>query len=136
MPDAPGPLMLQEWREEPFHGPTRMTSRRPRQPLALIRPNPTPLLSSMPSFSPGAIPRFSRNCANSTEDVMFESGIARKLFLEVSGTHAKFVYERFVHNLKLCHIDESDERNVIGHACVSVIPSPTFCGSQKKKTSV
>lgn len=25
---------------------------------------------------------------------MFESGIARKLFLEVSGTHAKYVYEK------------------------------------------
>lgn len=48
------------------------------------------------------------------------------LFLEVSGTHAKYVYERFGHDLKLCHIDESDERNVIGYACVRVIPSPTF----------
>ena len=57
---------------------------------------------------------------------MFGSGTARKLFLEVSGTHAKYVYERFGHDLKFCHIDESDERNVIGYACVSVMPSPTF----------
>ena len=56
---------------------------------------------------------------------MFGSGTARKLFLEVSGTHAKYVYERFGHDLKFCHIDESDERNVIGYACVSVMPSPT-----------
>ena len=57
---------------------------------------------------------------------MFGSGTARKLFLEVSGTHAKYVYERFGHDLKFCHIDESDERNVIGYACVSAMPSPTF----------
>lgn len=57
---------------------------------------------------------------------MFGSGTARKLFLEVSGTHAKYVYERFGHDLKFCHIDESDERNIIGYACVSVMPSPTF----------
>lgn len=57
---------------------------------------------------------------------MFGSGAARKLFLEVSGTHAKYVYERFGHDLKFCHIDESDKRNVIGYACVSVILSPTF----------
>lgn len=57
---------------------------------------------------------------------MFGSGTARKLFLEVSGTHAKYVYERFGHDLKFCHIDKSDERNVIGYACVSVMPSPTF----------
>lgn len=57
---------------------------------------------------------------------MFGSGIARKLFLEVSGTHAKYAYERFGHDLKFCHIDDSDERIVIGYACVSVIPSTTF----------
>lgn len=57
---------------------------------------------------------------------MFGSGTAKKLFLEVSGTHAKYVYERFGHNLKFCHIDESSERNVIGYAYVSVMPSPTF----------
>lgn len=55
---------------------------------------------------------------------MFGSGTARKLFLEVSGTHAKYVYERFGRDLKFCHIDESDERTVIGYACLSVIPSP------------
>ena len=57
---------------------------------------------------------------------MFGSGTAKKLFLEVSGTHAKYVYERFGHDLKFCHIDENDDRNVIGYACVSVMPSPTF----------
>lgn len=57
---------------------------------------------------------------------MFGSGTARKLFLEVSGTHAKYVYERFGHDLKFCHIDESSERNVIGYVYVSVMPSPTF----------
>lgn len=117
------PLMLRVWREEPFRGPNRMASRRPRANLC---PNPAPPRSSMPSFIPGAVPRSSRNRANSTEDVMFDSGTARKLLLEVSGTHAKYVDKRFGHDLKLCHIDESDERNVIGYACVSVIPSPTF----------
>lgn len=57
---------------------------------------------------------------------MFGSGTAKKLFLEVSGTHAKYVYERFGHDLKFCHIDESSERNVIGYVYVSVMPSPTF----------
>ena len=57
---------------------------------------------------------------------MFGSGTAKKLFLEVSGTHAKYVYERLGHDLKFCHIDENDDRNVIGYACVSVMPSPTF----------
>lgn len=57
---------------------------------------------------------------------MFGLGTAKKLFLEVSGTHAKYVYERFGHDLKFCHIDENDDRNVIGYACVSVMPSPTF----------
>lgn len=57
---------------------------------------------------------------------MFGSGTAKKLFLEVSGTHAKYVYERFGHDLKFCHINENDDRNVIGYACVSVMPSPTF----------
>lgn len=57
---------------------------------------------------------------------MFGLGTARKLFLEVSGTHAKYVYERFGHDLKFCHIDESNESNVIGYACVSVMPSLTF----------
>lgn len=57
---------------------------------------------------------------------MFGLGTARKLFLEVSGTHAKYVYERFGHDLKFCHIDESNESNAIGYACVSVMPSPTF----------
>lgn len=55
---------------------------------------------------------------------MFGSGTARKLFLEVSGTHTKYVYERFGRDLKFCHIDESDERTVIGYACLSVMPSP------------
>ena len=55
---------------------------------------------------------------------MFGSGTARKLFLEVSGTHAKYVYERFGRDLKFCRIDESDERIVIGYACLSVMPSP------------
>ena len=55
---------------------------------------------------------------------MFGSGTARKLFLEVSGTHAKYVYERFGRDLKFCRIDESDERTVIGYACLSVMPSP------------
>lgn len=57
---------------------------------------------------------------------MFDPGTVRKLFLEVSGTHAKYVYERFDHNLEFCHIDENDERKAIGYACVSVMPSPTF----------
>lgn len=78
----------------------------------------------MPSFGPGTIPRSSRNRANSTEDVIFGSSTARKLFLEVSGTHAKYAYERFGRDLKFCHIDESDERTVIGYACLSVMPSP------------
>lgn len=64
----------------------------------------------MPSFSPRTIPRSSRNRVNSTEDVMFGSGTARKLFLEVSGTHAKYVYERFGRDLKFCHIDENGEK--------------------------
>ena len=55
---------------------------------------------------------------------MFGSGTARKLFLEVSGTHAKYVYERFGRDSKFCHIDENDERNVIGYARLSVMPSP------------
>lgn len=41
---------------------------------------------------------------------MFGSGTARKLFLEVSGTHAKYVYERFGRDLKFCHIDENGEK--------------------------
>ena len=57
---------------------------------------------------------------------MFGSGTARKLFLEVSGTHAKYVYERFGHDIKFCHIDESGGDNVVGFACVNVMLSPTF----------
>lgn len=50
---------------------------------------------------------------------MFGSGTARKLFLEVSDTHAKYVYERFDHGLKFCHIDGGDERTVIVYAYVA-----------------
>ena len=57
---------------------------------------------------------------------MFGSGAARTLFLKVSGSHAKYVYERFGHDIKFCHIDESGGDNVVGFACVNVMLSPTF----------
>lgn len=57
---------------------------------------------------------------------MFGSDTARTLFLKVSGSHAKYVYERFGHDLKFCHIDESGGDNVVGYACVNVMLSPTF----------
>ena len=44
---------------------------------------------------------------------MFGSDTARTLFLKVSGSHAKYVYERFGHDLKFCHIDESGGDNVV-----------------------
>ena len=57
---------------------------------------------------------------------MFGSGAARTLFLKVSGSHAKYVYERFGHDIKFCHIDESGGDNVVGFACVNAMLSPTF----------
>lgn len=57
---------------------------------------------------------------------MFGSDTARMLFLKVSGSHAKYVYERFGHDLEFCHIDESGGDNVVGYACVNVMLSPTF----------
>lgn len=57
---------------------------------------------------------------------MFGLGAARTLFLKVSGSHAKYVYERFGHDIKFCHIDESGGDNVVGFACVNVMLSPTF----------
>ncbi|MDY5359441.1 MAG: WYL domain-containing protein [Collinsella sp.] len=57
---------------------------------------------------------------------MFGTGATRMLFLEVSGSHAKYVYEKFGHDLKFCHIDENSDNNVIGYVCVNVILSPTF----------
>lgn len=57
---------------------------------------------------------------------MFGSGAARTLFFKVSGSHAKYVYERFGHDIKFCHIDESGGDNVVGFACVNVMLSPTF----------
>lgn len=57
---------------------------------------------------------------------MFGSDTARTLFLKVSGSHAKYVYERFGHDLKFCHIDESGGDNAVGYACVNVMLSPTF----------
>lgn len=57
---------------------------------------------------------------------MFGSGVTRTLFLEVSGSHAKYVYDRFGHDLKFRHIDESSEDAVVGYACINVILSPTF----------
>lgn len=66
---------------------------------------------------------------------MFGSGTARKLFLEVSCTHAKYVYKRFSRDLKFCQIDESDERAVICYACLSVMPSPPTANPISEITS-
>jgi len=57
---------------------------------------------------------------------MYGAGEVRTLFLKVSGSHAKYVYERFGHDIEFCHVDERDRDNVIGYVCVKVLLSSTL----------
>ena len=57
---------------------------------------------------------------------MYGNGQTRTLFLRVAGSHAKYVYDRFGHDVEFRHVVEEGEDGVVGYACVRVQPSPTF----------
>lgn len=54
---------------------------------------------------------------------MLGDGICRTLFLRVEGSHAKYVYDRFGHDIKYEHINEKEG---VGYACIKIQLSPTL----------
>ena len=57
---------------------------------------------------------------------MYGDGRSRTLFLEVEGSRAQYVYDRFGHDLKFEHIRRLSSGEFLGYACVRVQLSPTF----------
>ena len=54
---------------------------------------------------------------------MLGDGTSRTLFLKVKGNRAKYVYDRFGHDLRFQYVSDDGE---VGYACVRVQLSPTF----------
>lgn len=81
-----------------------------------------------PVFNKELIRRLQANTSSTIKSKvdMYGEGPVRTLFLKVKGSHAKYVYDKFGHDLVFQHIDESDPKNVVGYACIQVQLSPTF----------
>ena len=84
-------------------------------------------LSRKPFAFPEKVKELSTTIIKDTREKidMFGDGVTRSLFLKVDGASAKYVYDRFGHNINFQHIRETED-SVTGYAHVSVQLGPTF----------